>query len=115
MNKCAEITMNKANRISFKDGTRMQNVDDAVYLGCIVNNSCNIWRELNNRLSQAIITWKKMSLFWRKSDVGTHKKLQIYDAVIRAKIVYGLETIQLTDAMKSKIIAFRMRELRQQI
>ena len=56
---------------------------------------------------------EKVTLFWRNSGVDTKRKLQIYDAIIRAKLVYGLETVQLTESMISRITAFQMRGLRQ--
>ena len=40
-------------------------------------------------------------------------KIIIYDAIIRSKLLYGLETIQLTTSMKKELDAFQLRGLRQ--
>ena len=42
-----------------------------------------------------------------------HKfKLNVFDAVIRSKLVYGLETIHLSDAILSKLDAFQLKGIR---
>ena len=40
-------------------------------------------------------------------------KLQVCDAVIRAKVIYGLESVQLNDSLKEQIYAFQLNRLRQ--
>ena len=64
-------------------------------------------------LQMAQYTWKKMAPFWKDSQLGVKYKIIVYDAVIRSKIVYGLESARLTDALKFKLKAFQLRGLRQ--
>jgi hypothetical protein len=47
------------------------------------------------------------------SNANTKWQLISYDAIIRSKLLYGLETVQLTEAQQKKIDAFQMRGLRQ--
>ena len=46
------------------------------------------------------------------STVPKKWKLQVYDAVIRYKLLYGLECIQLTQAELDRIDAFQMKGIR---
>ncbi len=70
------------------------------------------WSELNNRMNIALRACNKLKTFWYKTDC-THKwKLQVYNAVIIAQISYGMNTVQLTQAMLNRLDAFQMRGLR---
>ena len=57
-------------------------------------------------------TWYKVEPYWKASGANKKWKLIIYDAIIRSKLLYGLETIHLTQAMSRKLDAFQMRGLR---
>ena len=57
-------------------------------------------------------TWYKLEPYWKASGASKKWKLIIYDAIIRSKLLYGLETIHLTQAMSRKLDAFQMRGLR---
>ena len=68
--------------------------------------------EILNKLQTVRITWFKLLPYWKASDANVKWKLRIFDAVIRAKLLYGLETVHLTEAMLNKIDAFQIRGLR---
>ena len=68
--------------------------------------------EILNKLQTVRITWFKLLPYWKASDANVKWKLRIFDAVIRAKLLYGLETVHLTKAMLNKIDTFQIRGLR---
>ena len=41
-----------------------------------------------------------------------HWKLHVYNAIIRSKLLYGLETVHLTESMQKKKNAFQLRGMR---
>ena len=53
-----------------------------------------------------------MKIFWHKSDVPESWKLQVLDAIIKSKLVYGLETIELTPVQCNRLNAFQNKCLR---
>ena len=53
-----------------------------------------------------------MAPYWKASHASQKWKLIIFDAVIRSKLLYGLETVHLTAAWLKKIDAFQLRCLR---
>ena len=59
------------------------------------------------------MAWRRLGTFWKHSDCSVRVKLNVYDAVIRTKLIYGLESVQLNDSLKSQINAFQLKELRQ--
>ena len=56
--------------------------------------------------------WFKMAPYWKASNANQKWKLIIFDAVIRSKLLYGLETVHLTSALLKQNDAFQLRGLR---
>jgi microsomal dipeptidase-like Zn-dependent dipeptidase len=57
-------------------------------------------------------TWFKLKPFWKAANCTTRWKLRVYHEIIQNKLIYGLETLHLTQAMLKKIDAFHVRGLR---
>ena len=57
-------------------------------------------------------TMKKLDLFWRHSDCPTHVKVYTADAVLRTKLLYGLESAQLIPSVLKKLETFQLKVLR---
>ena len=79
----------------------------------MINDKGDPKREVNKRISESYLTWKRLSEFWKHADCSVRLKLSVYDAVIRAKLMYGLESVQINDSLKKKINAFQFKGLRQ--
>ena len=110
--KCVAIAMNNNGSIHFDDGTPLTKEFEATYLGNEINKTVNIQFEIFNKMSEVRRTWYKLEPYWKASGASKKWKLMIYDAIIRSKLLYGLETIHLTQAMSRKLDAFQMRGLR---
>lgn len=67
----------------------MAQPDSAKYLGCHICMAGEVGKELGRRLGGAARTWQVLGLFWKSAACSPKWKLIIYDAVIRAKLVYG--------------------------
>ena len=72
----------------------------------------NIQLEISNKIHEVRKTWFKLFPYWKATGASKKWKLIVFDAVIRSKLLYGLETVQLTQAMCKKIDAFQLRGLR---
>ena len=57
-------------------------------------------------------TWFKLLPYWKATNANVKWQLIIFDAVIRSKLLYGLETVHLTEALLKKIDAFQMQCVR---
>ena len=51
-------------------------------------------------------------MFWKQGDSSIRQKLHIYDAVIRSKLMYGLESTVLNTSVLKRIDAFQMKGFR---
>ena len=85
----------------------------AKYLGCMINDKGDPKKEVNKRIGECMVTWKRLAEFWKHSDCSVRQKLVVHDAVIQTKLVYALESVQINDAIQSKLDVFQLKGLRQ--
>ena len=67
---------------------------------------------LSNAFSQSIKARLRLDSLWKDPSSNPKWKLLIYDAVIRSKLLYSLETVHLTGTLRMKLDAFHLRGLR---
>ena len=67
------------------------------------------------RINAAWITVMKIDLFWRKAPVTLKWKLRVLDSVIHSKILYGMETLVISQSDDDKIDAFQIRIFRKSL
>ena len=89
------MTVRGSAEIKFKDGTKVKEMNESKYLGCFLNNKMNLTRENNKRMGDVFATWKRLEGLWKHTNCGLTINLIAYDAVIRAKLMYGLDSLQL--------------------
>ena len=104
--------MNGNADIKFRDGTKIEKVDEVIYLGGQITSNASREREIINRMSKALATCRKLKTFWKKTDAKLVWKIQVYNAIIISQLIYGLNTLNITPAMKSRLNAFHMRGIR---
>ena len=56
---------------------------------------------------------ENLELFWKQGDCSLKTKLNVYTAVIRAKLLYGLESAQLNPTNLRRIATFQLKGIRQ--
>ena len=110
--KCSYIAMNGNNVLRFADGTKLSRCAEATYLGHHITESMNVRQEIGQKMHQTLKVWYKLNPFWKAANCTIGWKLQVYDAIIKNKLLYGLETVHLTQAMAKKVNAFQLRGLR---
>ena len=57
-------------------------------------------------------TWMQLHVYWEATNASNKWKLIIYDAIVRRKLLYGLETVQLTQGILKKLDVFQLKGLR---
>ena len=58
------------------------------------------------------ITMWKLNSYWKSDRSKQNLTTVDFDAVIKSKLLYGIETVQLTEAMINELDAFHMKGLR---
>ena len=110
--KCVAMVFNSYQKIQFGDGTRMPTPENAVYLGAGVNKTCDPTHEVHSKMGQCFALLNKLHHFFRHSNCPVKFKLTTFDAVIRSKLVYGLEMVHLPQHLLSKLNALQLKGLR---
>ena len=110
--KCVAIPMNNDGIIHFQNGTQLAKGFEATYLGNEINRDANIQHEVVRKKQEVRCTWFKLSAYWKATRASKRWKLIVSDASIRSKLLYGLETIHLTQSLSKKLDAFQFRCIR---
>ena len=110
--KCELLSTSLNADIKFENGTKVKRKPEVTYLGCQVNQYSNIAQELSKRISNCMAILKKLDIFWRHCDIQIAFKITTLDAVIRAELLYGLDSAQLTPSQQKRIEVFQLKGLR---
>jgi len=94
------------------DGTRISPQSELMYLGSAVSDDGRAKRELSRRVGMAAGEFRQLSRLWRHSRLDRARKLEIFNAVILPKLLYGLAAAWLNTAEQRKINGFQNRCLR---
>ena len=116
--KCVNLNMNtppeKQQRLGdTADAHKMKEVEAAMYLGNKLNKNGSIKEEITYQMQQVTITWKRLQTYWKATDASKKWQLLAFDAIIKSKLLYGLETAQVGKAALKRIDAFQLRGIRQ--
>ena len=104
--------MNIEEQQAFREGCKLTKTEEATYLGNTLTSKANATTELDKQMQQVNITMWKLNSYWKGTEANKTWRLLIFDAVIKNKLLYGMETVRLTGAMISKLDAFQMKGLK---
>ena len=113
LGKCINLTLNRnQSSVKFLDGTAVPRKTQAIYLGALLTDSADNHKEVIRRIGIVQATIKQLHPLWTQACTSVNWRLRVFDAVIKSKILYGLESIQLTQAEQSRLDALQMKTLR---
>jgi len=78
----------------------------------MLNNKAGGKREVSKRKADCMAVLGRLHIFFRDGDSSFKHKLQVYNAVIRSKLMYGLESIMLNQTVLKELDAFQLKGLR---
>ena len=111
--KCINLTLNqKQSSIKYIDGTPVPRKHHATYFRTLLTDDVNNHREVQNRIADARSTCNRLKLFWNKAQNTIQWKIRVFESILKSKILYGLECIQLTASDVSKINSFQTKGIR---
>ena len=110
--KCELLAFGQVRPIRLTEGSKLKPKEEVRYLGCALNNKADSSKELQKRIADCMVVLNNLQLFWRHGDSSIKKKLEVYNAVIKTKLIYGLESLQLTQASTKKLDTFQLKGLR---
>ena len=113
MGKCVNLTINRhQSSIKFLDGTPVPRKSHASYLGATLTDSVDNHKEIMQRLGAVNATALQLQPLWSQTRTTVKWRLRVFEAALSTKLLYGLETIQLTRSEQNTLDAFQMKMLR---
>jgi hypothetical protein len=97
--------------MQFSDGTNIPCKEEVSYLGCLLNGKADTNKELRKRTAACMATWRLLDVFFIYGNATCKFKMLVWDVVIRSKLLYGLESAQLTEAAKKRLDTFHLKGL----
>ena len=94
------------------DNTALEKKRELIYLGGLVTCDGRVSAELNRRLSEGKALFRILNELWSHTSVSRKWKLQIFNACIISKVMYGLESLWLLKSDKMRVDAFHCMCLR---
>ena len=110
--KCEALQFNQQGKIVFQDKTPVRSVEESKYLGCVLRRDNNIIKEVRGRIREAATVLRKMHVFWRHSNCTVRFKLIVLNAILYAKVLYGLESAELPITATKALDVFQLKCLR---
>ena len=75
----------------------MKSMTEVKYLGTIINDKIDPVQEIKRRISSVMPILKHLDIFWHKTNNSKNWKSLVYNSVIISKLLYGLESLQITN------------------
>ena len=71
-----------------------------------------MYKETSKRIAATMQTLKRLDMFWRHSNCTVRKKLIVADAVIRSKVLHGMDSAQLNEPELKRLDIFQLKIFR---
>ena len=110
--KCELLTTENDPNIHFSDNTKIKKQDEVKYLGCQLNQKGDTSKEIGKRIANAYNTLQKLQILWKRSNCPITFKIIALDAIVRAKLIYGTDSMQLNDPDLKRMEKFHLQAMR---
>ena len=112
LDKTVVMTVRGETDIIDTNGQPLQRKDETVYLGGLLSSNGRPVAELTRRIGEARQMFRKLEAVWKHANITAPHKKRIFDACVVSKLMYGLESVWLLQADRSKLDAFYTGSLR---
>jgi len=98
--------------VESENGVAIEPKPDLVYLGSLISEDGKAGPEMERRLGIASGDFRRLSRLWRHASLGRQRKLEILNALVFSKLLYGMPALWLNKAERRKLNGFQNRCLR---
>ena len=106
------VTNDVGSPVHFPDRTLVQKHETIKYLGATFSSTLNVHTIVSLKITEAAAIMKTLGPLWSDSQISTSWKLVVYNATIRSKIFYTLDTLELTEGQQKQLDTIYFRGLR---
>ena len=79
----------------------------------MLNEKEDASKDIQTRIASCNGILQTMHMFFKRGDCSEQTKMTVFDAVIRSKLMYGLESPALNSSLLKGMDAFQMKGIRQ--
>ena len=98
--------------VHFPDGTQVKKHDTIKYLGATFHAKLDMSFIMRQKTSEAAQTLRVLAPLWTDPQITTVWKFTVFNAIIRTRIFYTLETLEITPSQQRKLDTLYYRGLR---
>ena len=91
---------------------RYRQKDQAKYLGATLTDTVENRQELSQRIGAVVKTERQLNPLWFQACTSKTWKISVFGSTLASKLLYGLESLQLTLNEQKLIDNFQMKMLR---
>ena len=110
-NKVLRANNKQLDKIKLKDED-LEDVKSFTYLGSIITESGGTEEDVKCRIGKARLAFNTLRPVWNASSISTKTKLRIFTTNVIATLLYGSETLKVTQALSNKLQSFVNKCLR---
>ena len=111
--KCEAICIRGNDKIHFADGTVVLPHNGKEYFCFMLKDEADPKRKITNRIPECYLVWERLAESCKRIGSNVAERLVVHDAVVRSKLVYGLESVLVNDSLKAKTDAIQLKCLRE--
>ena len=106
------VTNDDGVRMYFSNGQAVPKVTHLKYLGAVFHAHLDVGGILRQKFADARMEMRKLERFWAHNQIPLPWKITVFNAVIRTRVFYTLETLELTPTHLTSLDAVYFRSLR---
>ena len=106
------ICINCNPHIAKPDGSNIRVTNSMIYLGGLLTDDGAITSELSRRVGMAYSDYSSLQHVWSHANITRKRKIQIFNACIISKLLYGLDIAWLRQNDLARLDTFQARTLR---
>jgi len=91
------------------NGEQVEEVEEFVYLGALLDKEGGTTKDIQHRLSKARQAFYRMRRIWGTSEIGRKTKVQLFKTIVRSVLMYGCEAWKLTKTEAKKLDGFQYK------
>ena len=109
---CLAICMNCNPTRKFRDEAAITKQHEATDLGAKLTKNKYVNRKINEIIRSFMAAWKNLDEYWIHGNTRIKDTIIVFNAIIRSKLMYGLESVQLNNNHISIINTVQIKGLR---
>ena len=109
------VTNDPGGRAVFPDRTELPKKDNIKYLGTDFTNTLNVGMIIRQNITEAAAILRLSTPLWADRQISQSWKLVVFNALIRTKVFYTLETLEVTPSQQKQLDTLFFRGLRKDL